>query len=215
MPVAPSSGASCVCWNSARNSAFLGRGKGPLLEKGLPSPYTPIPPKTFIPLRAPGLNLRPAGRRTVSAPSVGSQLAPFSHPCRSLPLPGLPCPFLLMVGPTQILPPCPPPARHTPCRAEILGRRSPLFAWPPHTSPMPVRIPCPHGGGAMESVPVRRIFRHPLRMVRADKPSLPPARHRLPFRLPDRPINALFLLRVCRFRECRSTHAPEYLKISL
>ena len=45
-PAAPSSGASCVCWNSVRE--FFWQGKGPLLKKGLPSPCTPIPPKTFI-----------------------------------------------------------------------------------------------------------------------------------------------------------------------
>lgn len=66
----------------------------------------------------------------------------------------------------------------------------------------------------MESITVRRIFRHSLRMVRADKPSLPPAPYRLLCRLPDRPINTLFVLRICRFREYRSTHAPKYLEIS-
>ena len=42
-PAAPSSGASCVCWNSVRE--FFWQGKGPLLKKGLPSPCTPIPLK--------------------------------------------------------------------------------------------------------------------------------------------------------------------------
>lgn len=213
MPVAPSSGASCVCWNSARNSAFLGRGKGPLLKKGLPSPCTPIPPKTFIPLRAPGLKLR-SRAAGLSPLLLWAVSLPPSPILAALPLPGLPCPFFIdggaHAGPATLPSAC---TTHA-LPGWLTGRRSPLFAWPPHTSPMPVRIPCPHGGGAMESITVRRIFRHPLWMARADKPPLPPARHRLPCRLPDRPINALFVLRVCRFRECRSTHAPKFLEIS-
>lgn len=211
MPVAPSSGASCVCWNSARNSAFLGRGKGPLLKKGLPSPCTPIPPKTFIPLRAPGLKLR--SRAAGLSPLLLWAVSLLPSPIlAALPLPGLPCPFFIdggtHAGPATLPSACTTHALPgwltgaSPC---LTGLRIPVIC---RSHPMS------HGGEAMESVPVRRIFRHPLRMVRADKPSLPPARHRLPFRLPDRPINALFVLRVCRFRECRSTHAPKFLEIS-
>lgn len=183
------------------------------MEKALPSPCTPIPPKTFIPLRAPGLKLRPAGRRTVSAPSVGSQLAClFPHPFPSA-LARFGFHSLLMTELTQV--------QHLSLRLHdthlaglAYGAPIPIVCLASAYQSYAGTHPMSHGGEAMESVTVRRIFRHSLRMVRADKPSLPPARHRLPFRLPDRPINALFVLRVCRFRECRSTHAPKFLEIS-
>ena len=140
------------------------------MKKGLPSPCTPIPPKTFIPLRAPGLRL-------LSRAAGLSPLLLYQSACLPLPpsfplCPGPICLSILIDGGTPQVRPPPSTCMTHALPGWLTGRRSPLFAWPPHTSPMPVRIPCPHGGGAMESVAVRRIFRHPLWMARADKPPL-------------------------------------------
>ena len=45
-PAAPSSGVSCVCWNSIRE--FFWQGKGPFWKRVSLPPAPPIPPKTFI-----------------------------------------------------------------------------------------------------------------------------------------------------------------------
>lgn len=116
MPAAPSSGASCACWNSARKPRFFGRGKGPLLKKGRPSPCTPIPPKTFTWVRDLP-RVRPAGHRTVSVPSVAVLL-----PASLLPLlSGLPCRGVLLTGCSDVL------AQHLRAFSSCV---KPLLPWP-------------------------------------------------------------------------------------